>query len=84
MLVQKIQSILIEKVNNNLSYYVELTWANNMGSIHVYTKKHKLFQRILNLSENYTNYYKKEYKIEKIIIKQIINKNPHIKININK
>ena len=32
MLVQKIQLILIEKVNNNLSYYVELKWANNMGS----------------------------------------------------
>ena len=55
-----------------------------MGSIHIYTKTHKLFQRILNLSKNYTNYYKKEYKTKKIIIKQIINKNPHIKININK
>ena len=32
MLVQKIQSILIEKVNNNLSYYVELKWANNFNS----------------------------------------------------
>jgi len=84
MLVQKIQSILIEKVNNNLSYYIELKWTDNMGSIHIYTKKHKLLQRILNLSENYTNYYKKEYKIQKIIIKQIINKNPHIKINTNK
>jgi hypothetical protein len=54
-----------------------------VGSIHFYTKKDQILETALNLSMNYTNYYKKEYKIGQIIIKDIDNKNPHIKINKN-
>jgi 3'-phosphoadenosine 5'-phosphosulfate (PAPS) 3'-phosphatase len=82
MLVQQIQTTLIEDVRNKLSYYVELKWSNKMGTIHFYTKKHKLIEKVLDLSTNYTNYYKKDHKIEKIIIKEIKSNNPHIKINI--
>lgn len=80
MLVQQMQNALIEDVHNKLSYYIELKWANNMGSIHIYTKKSKLFQTVLVLSNNYTNYWKKEYKIGQIIVKEIKNKNPHIRL----
>lgn len=83
MSIQQIQNALIEDVRNNLRYYVELKWADNMGSIHFYTKKHKILETALKLSMNYTNYYKREYKIGQIIIKEIDNKNPHIKINKN-
>ena len=84
MLVQQMQTNLIEDVRNNLSYYIELKWSNNMGSIHIYVKRYKLFETILKLSTNYTNYSKKDYKIDKIIIKEIKSANPHIKINTNK
>lgn len=82
MLVQQIQTSLIEDVHNNLRYYVELKWSNKMGSIHFYTKKDKLFETALKISTNYTKYWKKNYTIDKIIIKEIKNRNPHIKINI--
>ncbi len=83
MSIQQIQNALIEDVRNNLRYYVELKWADSVGSIHFYTKKDQILETALNLSMNYTNYYKKEYKIGQIIIKDIDNKNPHIKINKN-
>ena len=70
MLVQQIQNTLIENVHNNLSYYVELKQSNKMGAIHLYTKRNKLFETILKLSTNYSNYQKKDYKIDKIIIKR--------------
>jgi len=79
MLVQQIQNTLIEDVHNNLSYYVQLKWSNGR-SIHLYTKRNKLFETILDLSTNYTNYWKIDYKIDKIIIKEIKSRNPHIKI----
>ena len=82
MLVQQIQTSIIEDVHNNLRYYVELKWSNKMGSIHFYTKKAKLFETALKMSTNYTKYWKKKYTIDKIIIKEIKNRNPHIKINI--
>lgn len=82
MLVQQIQTSLIEDVHNNLRYYVELKWSNKMGSIHFYAKKDKLFETALKMSTNYTKYWKKKYTIDKIIIKEIKNRNPHIKINI--
>jgi len=83
MSIQQIQNALIEDVRNNLRYYVELKWADNMGSIYIYTKKDQILETALKLSMNYTNYYKREYKIGQIIIKDIDNKNPHIKINKN-
>lgn len=84
MLVQQIQKVLTEDVCNKLHYSIELKWSNNLGSIHIYTKKDKLFEKVLELSTNYTNYWKKTYNVDKIIIKEIKNKNPHIKIKFNK
>ena len=55
-----------------------------MGSIHIYTKKHKLLQTILDLSMHHTNYWKKEYKVDKIVVKEIKNRNPHIRVNVNR
>lgn len=81
--IKQIQNNLSLDIHNNLHYYIEVKWKDNMGSIHIITKKHKLLNTVSNLSENYTKYYKKEYKVESIIIKEIINKNPHIKINID-
>lgn len=37
--VQQMQNDLIEDVHDKLRYFIELKWSNNMGSIHVYTKK---------------------------------------------
>jgi hypothetical protein len=68
--VNNIQNILTQDVNNNLRYFIKLEWDNNMGSIHILTKKHKLFDIVLELSNNYTSYYKKTYKIKQIIIKE--------------
>lgn len=80
MSIQKIQNDLIKDVIEKTWMFIELKWANNMGSIRVYTRKCDLFQTINNLSKNYTSYWKREYKPECIIIKQIQNKNPHIKL----
>ena len=41
-----------------------------------------VFEKALELSSNYTKYWKQKYTIDKIIIKTITNRNPHIKINI--
>ena len=82
MLVQQIQASLIEDVHNKLRYFVELKWCNEMGSIHFYTKKDKLLEHALELSTKYTKYWKQTYTIDTIIIKEIKNRNPHIKINI--
>ncbi len=82
MKVHEIQNILVQEVSNNLFYFIKITWDNNMGSINVLTKKHKLFETVLNLSKRYTNYNGREYKIKNIIIKAKINRNPHIKINL--
>ena len=82
--IQQIQNALIEDVNSKFRYYVELKWDNNMGSIHIYTHKDKLFQTVLNLANGYNNYWKKEYIVESVIIKEVINRNPHIKINASK
>ena len=84
MLVEQMKNKLIEDVHNKLLYYVELKWSNNMGSIHIYTKKYNLFEKVLELCNNYSKYWKKNYTVNKIIIKEINNRNPHIKININK
>jgi hypothetical protein len=79
-LVKQIQNTLIDDVDNKLIYYIEIKWQNNVGSTHVLTRKNILSQKIFDVTSNYTNYYKKEYKVEKIVIHQVINKNPHIKI----
>ena len=79
--VQKIQNILVQEVHDKLRYFIKIMWNNNMGSIHVLTKKHILFEKVLNLSKNYTDYYGREYKIKQLIIINKINRNPHIKIN---
>ena len=83
MLVQSIQNILIEEVRNNLTYYVQLKWRNNMGYINIYTKKYNLLKQAVDLSTNHTRYWKKQYEIDNLIIKEIKNNNPHIKINID-
>lgn len=78
--IQHMQNILTHDVHNKVRYSIKLEWDNNMGSIHILTKKHKLFDKVLELSNNYTSYFKKTYKIKQIIIKEKINRNPHIKI----
>lgn len=65
--IKQIQDILTEDVNNKLRYYIELIWDNNMGSIHIYSKKELLSQTIVDMPINYTNYWKKEYKTKQII-----------------
>jgi hypothetical protein len=79
--IQNMQNILIQDVHNKIRYYVKLKWDNNMGSIHILTKKNKLFDKALELSNNYTKYSKKNYKIKQITIKETTSRNPHIKIN---
>lgn len=84
MLVQQMQTSLTNDVYSKLCYFVELKWSNRMGSIHFYTKKDKLSEKSLELSTNYTKYWKENYTIDEIIIKEIKNTNPHIKIDFNK
>lgn len=83
MSLQQIQNTLVEDVWNKSTYYAELKLCNKMESksIHLYAKKHKLFETILELSTNYTNYYKKDFIINSVIIKEIKSKNPHIKLH---
>jgi hypothetical protein len=80
MLVQQIQKLLLEEVNKNIYYYIKVEWMNNMGSIHIYTKMHLLNQTIEQISNNYSKYYKKEYKMNNFIIEYKRNKNPHFNI----
>ena len=84
MLVQSIQNVLVKNVHNNLTYYIEVCWDNNMGSIHVITKYNKILQTTLRISNNCSAYFKKEYNIKQIIVKDITNKNPHIIIPLPK
>jgi hypothetical protein len=78
--VKDIQNKLIQEVYDDLRYYVQVLWANNRGSIHVYVRKHRLMEHILQLASYHTEYNKKEYKIKSIRVKEKINRNPHIKI----
>jgi len=80
--IQEIQNILTQKVKNNLYYFIQVNWDDNMGCINVLVKKHKLFDKVLELTASYSKYYNREYKIKYITVKEIKNKNPHIKINI--
>ena len=57
--IKEIQNNLSLDIHNNLGYYIELKWKDNMGSIHIFTKKDKLMYTVSNLSYNYTKYYKK-------------------------
>lgn len=54
MFIAQIQNALIEDVHNKLRYHIELKWGNNMGSIHIYTKKDKLLEKTLELSNSYS------------------------------
>lgn len=78
MLVQSIQNVLVKNVRDNMTYYIEVHWDNNMGSIHVRTKYNKILQTTLRISHHYSAYFKKEYTIKQIIVKDIKNNNPHI------
>ena len=80
LIKQKLNN-LIEEVHNLKSYYIEIRWSNNMGSVHVYTKKYKLMETVLNLIKYHSKYYKKEYKVKTIIIRNIKSTNPHIIVN---
>jgi hypothetical protein len=84
MLVQSIQNVLVKIIRDNLTYYIEIIWDNNMGSIHVLTKYNKILQTTLRISNNCSAYFKKEYTIKQIIVKDITNKNPHIIIPLPK
>jgi hypothetical protein len=84
MLVQSIQNVLAKMVHDNLTYYIEIIWDNNMDSIHVCTKYNKILQTTLRISHHYSAYFKKEYTIKQIIVKDIKNKNPHIIIPLPK
>jgi hypothetical protein len=80
--IHEIQNILVQEVHNNVRYFIKITWNNHMGSMHVLTKKSMLHEKVLELSENYTKYYGKEYKVKQIIVMNKKNKNLHIKTNI--
>mgnify|MGYP000028142647 CR=1 FL=1 len=84
MLVQSIQNVLAKNVRDNLTYYIEIIWDNNMGSIHVCAKYNKILQTTLRISHHCSAYFKKEYTIKQIIVKDITNKNPHIIIPLPK
>jgi hypothetical protein len=72
---------LIEDIHNNLYYYIEIKWHNNLGSIHTSVKKNKIMEHILNITNNYSRYYNLQYEVDTIIVKDIQNYNPHIKIH---
>jgi hypothetical protein len=82
MLVQSMQNVLIKDVQNKLTYYVEVQWDNYMGSIHILVPRHAVMKKVCELRSRYSQYYHREYVVERIVVKHITNKNPHIKIGI--
>ncbi len=79
--ITKIQDKLEADVHAKFWYYVEVKWANDMGSIHIHTRLRNMFETIDKLSVNYTRYWEREYKPDSITIKDIQNRNPHIKLD---
>lgn len=89
MLSEKVkasQFMLEQDVYDKLRYYALIEWQKNNDcvprSIYIYAKKNNIVETSLTLSKNYSNYYKSQYTIEKIFVKEIINKNPHIKVKL--
>jgi hypothetical protein len=80
MLVQSMQNVLIKDVQNKLCYYVEIQWDNYMGSIHILVPRHAVMKTVCELLSKYSQYYRREYVVNRIVVKKITNKNPHIKI----
>ena len=72
---------LLEEIYNNAYYYIEIKWHNNLGSIHTFVKKNKIMEQVLKITNNYSKYYNLQYEVDTIIVKDIQNHNPHIKIN---
>lgn len=97
--IKAIQFMLEQDVYDKLRYYALIKWQTNnncaIGSIpytpgfkpsatlHIYAKKNNIIETSLTLSKNYSNYYKSQYTIERIFVKEIINKNPHIKVKLS-
>ena len=44
--ITEIQQQLIEEVRNKERFYIKVIWNNNLGSIHIYVQKSKIFQRL--------------------------------------
>jgi hypothetical protein len=80
-LIEQIQNSLIENVRQHLRYSVKVKFSGG-SVVPLYAKHKNLTNDILDLSTNYTRYWKKEYKIESVSIEEIVNKNPHIKIKV--
>lgn len=79
--IQQQQSKLLQQVYTDLHFFVQLTWANQAGSIHTFTKLQVLDEKMKTLSGYYSCYYSQPYTAERIVhIKDVYNRNPHMKI----
>lgn len=72
-IAKKIQE-LQEDIVNGKRRMILLTW-NTGEKMRVFLKNDRILSDILNLQENYTSYYNRPFKIQKVVILEEVSKN---------
>jgi hypothetical protein len=80
--IQDKQNTLIQLAQSRIRLFVNIQWEHSEKSINSFAIKNNLAETLSSLKLNYSNYYKEEYKIQFVTLKEIVNKNLHFKFKL--